>query len=410
MLKYFINKLITQNLSILESCSITPDDFNNATEIRQLYIHIPFCKQLCPYCSFHRMPFDENKVVDYFKTLRKEIRLYHKVGFKFTDVYIGGGTPTVIPSELHETLLLLKSLFPVSNISVETNPTDLRDEIITILRNNNISRLSVGVQTFDDELLKNMKRYYTYGNSEEIRRRLLSVQGVFKTLNVDMIFNLPGQTIDSLKHDIETIIDIGVDQVSFYPLMASPAVKVKIRDVMGKSDHVFLKNFYYFIIQTIENHYKANSVWCFSKKPGMIDEYVIEHDNYIGIGSGAFSYIDGTFYTTTFSVDQYIDCIEHGYTGITYRKNLNLKQRIGYDFLMKLFGTKLDCNYIANKYGNAFWITMFPEISALSLISAIKHDGKWLRLTKYGMYVWILLMVEFFNSVNTFREQMRNVS
>ena len=112
-----------------------------------LYVHIPFCEVLCPFCTFHRVEFQKEKASHYYRALRREIRSYHQLGFDFTEVYVGGGTPTVIPEELGETLSLIRSLFSVRGISVETNPDHLRPSVLTLLKDAGVNRLSVGVQS-----------------------------------------------------------------------------------------------------------------------------------------------------------------------------------------------------------------------------------------------------------------------
>ena len=171
----------------------------------QLYVHVPFCEVLCPFCSFHRVRYNPAKTGRYFEALRREIRLYHEKGFRFSDVYVGGGTPTVNADELLATLELVRSLSPVRAVSIETNPNHLDPDDLRRYRDAGVTRLSVGVQSFDDGLLAGMDRLEKYGSSAVIRSRLAAVQGIFPTLNVDMIFNLPGQTLAMLEHDLDVL-------------------------------------------------------------------------------------------------------------------------------------------------------------------------------------------------------------
>ncbi|HBI48109.1 MAG TPA: coproporphyrinogen III oxidase, partial [Smithella sp.] len=139
---------------------------------RLLYLHIPFCEALCPYCSFHRITFTEPLTRRYFQALRQEIKIYHEKGYKFKGIYVGGGTPTVLIDELAETFNLARELFPIKDISVETNPNHLTSRNIEVLQKCGIKRLSVGVQTFNDEMLKKIGRYEKYGSGEVIAERL----------------------------------------------------------------------------------------------------------------------------------------------------------------------------------------------------------------------------------------------
>ncbi len=147
-----------------------------------LYLHIPFCESLCPFCSFHRVQHQHVQARRYFQALREEVRLYHRAGFRFANAYFGGGTPTTEPEELFETVELVRKLFGTREISVETNPVDLRPEILGPLRAAGVTRMSVGVQSFDDRLLRDMERYEKYGGGREARKHLTRAAGIFPTL------------------------------------------------------------------------------------------------------------------------------------------------------------------------------------------------------------------------------------
>jgi len=373
----------------------------------QLYVHIPFCEVLCPFCSFHRVKYNESKTHRYFEALRREIRLYHDRGFRFGDVYVGGGTPTVDPGELLETLDLVHSLSPVHAVSIETNPNHLDRATLQRYRDAGVTRLSVGVQSFDDGLLRAMDRYEKYGSGAQIRERLAAAHGVFPTLNVDMIFSLPGQSLAMLDADLDALLGLGVDQVSFYPLMTAPTARLKMERSMGRSDPRLRHPMYERVLDRLAGRYHPNSAWCFSRDHGMFDEYIIDQDDYVGVGSGAFSYVGGTMYSTTFSLNHYCRRVEGGQSGITQRHVLGLKERMRYDFLVRLFGGELRRDYVEKRYGRSFVLRMAPELLAMRLVGATKHEQDAIRLTRRGMYCWVLMMAEFFNAVNDVREQMR---
>ncbi len=366
-----------------------------------LYAHIPFCESLCPFCPFHRRRFDPPLARQYFHALNREIRRYHDLGYAFTEAYVGGGTPTVLPEELCTTLQLIRALFPVKRISCETNPSHLREEVLAPLRHAGVNRLSVGVQSLDDELLKAMGRFEPYGSGAEIVERLHATQGRFDTLNVDMIFNLPHQTRASLAHDIHTLTRVvGVDQISFYPLMSSGAAREPAR-APGEAQ------LYETILASVGEEYRLVSAWCVSRRQESIDEYIVEHDEYVGTGSGAFSHLDGVMYSTTFSVPEYIERVTAGRTALVARKCLTHRERMQYDLLMRLFGLALPKRLMQQKYGPRYARQLWKELLALRLLGAIEDDGQHYRLTRRGLYYGVVIMREFFNSVNHFRAQMR---
>ena len=156
-----------------------------------------------------------------------------------------------------------------------------------------------------------------------------------------MIFNLPGQTLAMLDHDIDTLLGLDVDQVSFYPLMTAPTARHKMQKTHGAGRRVAA-------LPDVRTHprpaaaeYRPSSAWCFSRGEGMFDEYIIDEDDYVGVGSGAFSYVGGSMYSTTFSLNHYCRRVEGGQSGITQRRTLRLKERMRYDFLVRLFGGAL---------------------------------------------------------------------
>lgn len=373
----------------------------------QLYVHVPFCEVLCPFCSFHRVRYNASKTQRYFDALRREIALYHDAGFRFSDVYVGGGTPTVDPDQLIETLDFVRARSPVRAISVETNPNHLQPELLHRLRDAGVTRLSVGVQSFDDGLLAGMERLEKYGRADLIRERLAAAQGVLPTLNVDMIFNLPGQTLAMLDHDLDVLQALDVDQASFYPLITASHARSAMSKSMGLSDARLRHPMYERILDRMLPGYRAASAWCFSRNEGMFDEYIIDQDDYVGVGSGAFSYVGGTMYSTTFSLRHYCTRLETGLSGITQSRGLSRKERMRYDFLVRLFGGELDRGYIERRWGRDFALRMAPELLAMRLLGATRHEADKIFLTRRGRYCWLLMMAEFFNGVNDVRERMR---
>jgi len=373
-----------------------------------LYVHIPFCEVLCPFCTFHRVEFKKEKAAHYFRALRREIRSYHQLGFDFKEVYVGGGTPTVIPEELGETLSLIRSLFSIGGISVETNPDHLRPSVMTTLKDAGVSRLSVGVQSFDDRLLKEMGRYAKYGSGAQIIERLQETQGVFDTLNADLLFNLPHQSQESLINDIETVMeDLQLDQVSCYPLMPAKSTARKMSTQMGNVTFTRERQYYELILERLSRNYQASSAWCFSRDAGMIDEYIINYDQYIGVGSGSFGYLDGTMYANSFSISQYIDRVNKGLPGITKSRAFSRKEQLRYYLMTKLFGLSLDKRNAEKLFGPGFLDELQWELRALHLLGAIKDKGDMLVLTHRGMYYWVMMMREFLMGVNNLRDEMR---
>ncbi|MGE5160191.1 MAG: coproporphyrinogen III oxidase family protein [Betaproteobacteria bacterium] len=373
-----------------------------------LYVHVPFCEVLCPYCSFHRVHFEERRARRYFAALRREIRRYRSEGYVFSGVYVGGGTPTVLPGELADTLGLIRELNPgLSDVSVETNPKDLRDEVLTMLQGAGVDRLSVGVQTFDDGLLRQMMRLEKYGCRAEILERLAAAAGRFRTLNVDMIWNLPQQTAAMLEADLDTLLVSPANQASLYPLMTSPTAARRMTKTLGRRHRERMGEQYERILGRLGPSFAPTSAWCFSRGSKGIDEYIVGAANYVGLGSGAFSYVDGVLYATTFSLQAYVERIDHGLTGVTGERRMGVRERMRYDLLVRLFGLRMEKAWVRALYGERFERTLRPELLGLKLLGAIAEDERGWSLTPRGMFLWVRMMSAFFESVDEFREQMR---
>jgi coproporphyrinogen III oxidase-like Fe-S oxidoreductase len=372
-----------------------------------LYIHIPYCEELCPYCSFNRYPLDRDMARAYFRSLSEEILIYRKLGFEFTSVYVGGGTPTVLPEEMGTLLRDLRSWFRIREISLETNPNHLTDEILEVLQRGGVNRLSVGVQSFDDNLLKQMERYHKYGSGNDIRERLASIMGRFDTLNVDMIFNFPTQTMSMLERDLEIIQEMQADQVTFYPLMVSEITKKELAKRFGPISYEQERAFYEKIAETLDHEYVCGTAWCFSRKKSMIDEYIVDYDEYVGAGSGSFGYVNGSCIANTFSIPDYMHQVSTGNLPILAKKSFSAKEQIHYDFMMKLFGTSLNIKDIEEKFKGKFQKTLWKEIPLFKLLGALTNENGSLRLTGKGRYMWVIMMREFFTGVNNFRDMCR---
>jgi coproporphyrinogen III oxidase-like Fe-S oxidoreductase len=373
---------------------------------RLLYIHIPFCERLCPYCSFNRVTFMEDLCRRYFRALRKEILLYRNLGYDFGAIYVGGGTPTVLIDELEETIALARASFHIRELSVETNPNHLTEQRLAVLQRAGVSRLSVGVQSFDDGLLKKMDRYDKYGSAAEIVARLRQTLGRFGTLNADMIFNFPTQTSAMLEKDLDTLQAIGIDQVTWYPLMVSDSTRQTVMEALGRVDGGQEERFYHQITGRLVPPYRFSSAWCFSRMQVMIDEYIVDYDEYAGLGSGSIGYLNGTCYANTFDIDGYIAQLDRGKLPLAASRPFSVRDQLRYDFLMKLFGIRLNTAELRKKYEGGLSL-LLPDLLVFSLIGALCWQAPDIVLTRRGRYVWVVLMREFFTAVNNFRDFCR---
>lgn len=418
-----------------------------------LYAHVPFCQKLCPYCSFNRFPFTEKRAVPYFDALRREMRMLADLGYDFDSMYVGGGTPTIMIDELCETIDLARELFDIREVSSETNPNHLIPEYLDKLEGR-VQRLSVGVQSFDDGLLKQMDRYDKYGCADEIVERIKVAVPYFTSMNVDMIFNFPAQTEDMLIHDVERIVESGATQTTFYPLMASPSVERSLARTVGKVDYDREQRFYQIVDELLTGGdaplFTHSSCWTYNRfdydascgtqsdplhafprdtkvaqphagvssrttetveppsKQGMIDEYVVRYEEYPAIGSGGITYLGNSLYVNTFSLSEYQKAIDEGRMSIMGRTDFNIHDRMRYRFLMQLFGLRLDKLAFERDFGFTVENGLPAEMAFMKLAGGFATDTpEELTLTPKGRYLVVAMMRQFFIGVNNLRDQAR---
>ncbi len=375
-----------------------------------LYAHVPFCERLCTYCSFNRFLYKEDRARAYYQNLRAEMHLVAELGYDFASLYVGGGTPTILLDELARTIDLARELFPgIREVSAETSPNHLGPELVSTL-DGRVQRLSVGVQSFDDRLLRQMDRYGKYGTGEEVFERVASVAGSFPSFNVDMIFNFPSQTEEVLLQDIELVKSIGANQTTFYPLMASPLRRKELAQTVGSIDFEQEARYYNLIIDALAPDFVPASAWTFSKdRHVMIDEYIVDFPEYVGIGSGALSFLDDRIFGNTFSLREYSARIEAGRMAVTKAgKPYGRMAQMRYRFVTDLFGLRLDKRRFKSDFGVPATVALAAELAFMTAVGGIAtHTAEEITLNRKGRYLLLVMMRETLAASNDARDKAR---
>ena len=286
-----------------------------------------------------------------------------------------------------------------------------------------VQRLSVGVQSFDDDLLRQMDRYEKYGSGQEILERIQEASPYFTSMNADMIFNFPAQTEDTLIHDIEMVVASGASQTTFYPLMASPSVQRSLAATVGKVDYNRERRFYEIICDLLLGDlpggqpglFELGSAWTFNRRGtgaagegAMIDEYVVDYEEYPAIGSGGITYLGENLYVNTFSVREYNTAIEAGHMSMMGKTTFSLRDRMRYRFMMQLFGLRLDKRQFERDFGMSVERGLPVEMGFMRACGAFATDNAdELTLTPKGRYLVVVMMRQFFIGVNNLRDQAR---
>lgn len=371
-----------------------------------LYAHVPFCESLCPYCSFNRFVLNHGKAHAYFASLREEMRILAGLGYRFSSLYFGGGTPTILPEELVATIDLARDLFGVLEVSCETNPNHLNPEIVPLLKDR-VQRLSVGVQSFDDGLLKQMNRYEKFGSGTGILESIRYAAPFFKSLNVDMIFNFPSQTPEILRNDIQSAIASGAQQVTFYPLMTSPSVRQSMANSVGVLKPAREADYYAMISAGLAKDFMPLSAWTFARGgTSLIDEYIVDNEEYVAVGSGSFSYLDDTLYASTFSLNEYGQRVAAGQMAVTGAQPFSKRQQMRYRMMMDMFGLRFDRAAFSQRFGVPASRGLWLEMLFFRLLGAFEISNPSIP-SPVGRYLSLVIMREFFTGVNHLRDIAR---
>ena len=292
-----------------------------------IYIHIPFCSSICSYCDFCKILKNEKYIDEYLDTLEKEIKSNYK-GEKIHTLYIGGGTPSSL------SLMQLKKLFNIlkrfnldknCEITFETNSEDLTKEKIAFLKKH-INRLSIGIQTFDENIIKKLNRKL---NIENLK---LACQ-TFDNVNIDLMYGLKDQTLKDLKTDLNEIIKLNPKHISTYCLILEPHTKLYIDNYKPLDDDKE-REMYDFITKTLkENDYVRYELSNFSKE-GYESKHNLTYwnnEHYYGFGLGASGYVDNVRYENTKSLNEYL---KGNY--ILEKNELSLEETIQNEFILGL--------------------------------------------------------------------------
>ena len=277
-------------------------------EINSLYIHIPFCEHLCDYCDFTKLQYFRIFAEPYINKLIDELNSYN-INKSLKTIYIGGGTPTALEDDLFEKLLVEVSKY-TSNIeeyTVECNPESLSETKLALMKKYGVNRLSIGVESTNDEILKSINRPHTFKDVQLAVSKAKSFG--FDNLNVDLILGLPNVTKSLLKKDLENILTLGVQHISCYSLTVHPNTVFGINGIDEPVED-FARDMYDMVNEILESngfeHYEISN-WSLIGKNSKHNLTYWKDEQYYGIGLGASGYISDVRYTNTKSINAYLE-------------------------------------------------------------------------------------------------------
>lgn len=312
-----------------------------------LYIHIPFCAKKCFYCDFNSYEItrkDEKSI--YIKNLIKEMEFY-KEDFKerkFSSIFLGGGTPSILNED--EINIIFENIYKNYNISenaeitIECNPGTLTKEKLITMKKVGINRLSIGLQTTDNNLLKSIGRIHNYEQFEKNYNDALDVG--FKNINIDIMYSLPNQSFDEFKESLDKVIKLNPTHISCYSLILEEGTRfydMYYNNEFELNDDELDINIYNYTINKLkENGYNQYEISNYSKK-GYECKHNITYwkcENYLGLGAGASGYINDYRYSNKENLDEYNKDIENNKKPISEVNNLTKKDEIEEAIIMML--------------------------------------------------------------------------
>ena len=357
------------------------------------YVHIPFCTQICYYCDFSKV-FIKNQPVDsYLEHLLEEFRSYDIQ--KLRTLYIGGGTPTALSASQLEVLLdgLTKNLdlSVLEELTIEANPGDLDADKIAVLKQSPVNRVSLGVQTFDNKMLKKIGRSHLEKDIYENIDRL-KLAG-FDNISIDLIYALPGQTMDQVKENVAKAISLDIPHMSLYSLILENHTVFMNRMRRGKlplpKEELEAEMFEYIIAELEQAGFEHYEISNFSKLGFESHHNLMYWDNaeYYGIGAGASGYVDGVRYKNHGPIRHYLSAVEAGDARIT-EEHLSQREQMEEEMFLGLRKKSgVSVARFEEKFGRSFEGLYGEIIRDLVQQGLMQIDGDRVRMTKRGLFL-----------------------
>ena len=358
-------------------------------DFMSIYIHIPFCNDICSYCDFCKVFYNKKLVSDYLSALKREIDIYYR-GEVIDTLYIGGGTPSCLDIDGLRVLFEILGKFNLScdcEFTFECNIESIDYDKLKFLFDNGVNRLSIGVQSFNSKFLKFLNR--NHSSNMVVSKVEMAKKIGFTNISIDLIYAIPFETLDDLDYDISMFLGLGINHISCYSLILEEHTKLSILGVSSISEDLD-RSMYDLICDRLcsngFNHYEISN---FSRSGFESRHNFVywNNCNYYGFGCGASGYIDNIRYDNTRSLTKYIKG--------DYRLNEDILDRntiIENEFILglrKINGINIyDFNH---KYGNIFNDVVNRLIKEGKLI----NDGVNIYINPVYIYVSNSILVDF---------------
>jgi coproporphyrinogen III oxidase-like Fe-S oxidoreductase len=366
-----------------------------------LYLHIPFCRQICPYCPYNKVIYQEVLAEQYVNAVLREISIYAEImeNKPVTSFYIGGGTPTtMLHAGLEEIIEHVYHSFNMQcEIHMESHPNDLTEGNLDRIQQMKVKHLSIGVEALQDQHLQTLHRPYTVQQVKEAVHR--AVDRNFTCVNADFIFALPGQTYEEIRGAGRELVELGLDQIAAYPLFQFPYT---LWDEMAKKQKfkragLLKRRKMLSILERIfyEADYRRTSVWAFTKV-GVPKYCSVTVPLYIGLGASGGSYLSDVLYFNTFNVQAYIHALKRGRLPIALSLKLSRIMQMAGWFYWRIYETEFLRNDFYNRFGEEFDRVYGIYMKLFAMLGMLKQNNERIVLSDRGSY-WLHVLQDLFS-------------
>ena len=370
-----------------------------------LYIHIPYCDHKCIYCDFYSIINYKNKP-EYLNALKREIKYYAETSedkFIVETIFFGGGTPSLMEvSYIEEILNGISNSFAVSEdveITLETNPGSVNREKLSMFRQIGINRISIGVQSFDDNDLRFLTRIHT-GN--EAIKTVNDAENIgFRNISIDLIFNLPNQTKEKWRLNLEKAVTLPVQHISAYSLILEKGTILNKMVLDGKieiGDESFDADLYRFTQDfLIGKGFRQYEVSNFAL-PGFECKHNQQYWNYgdyIGIGTAAHSFVNNKRWWNYKSLTFYLKSVNEKGNSIAGSEILTKVETLEEFVMLALRGGGISIKRLESEFSSEWLKLNNPKIIKFKKLGLLEITPKNIKLTKQGYALCDEILTEF---------------
>ncbi|MCG0274769.1 MAG: radical SAM family heme chaperone HemW [Thermosediminibacteraceae bacterium] len=358
-----------------------------------LYVHIPFCVKKCAYCDFNSYTEIEYMPL-YLDSLKREISFYSGLERSVTSIYIGGGTPTILSEKdlasVIETIYRAFNISPSAEFTVEANPETISKGKLTVLKDAGVNRLSLGLQTFKDELLKKLGRIHS--SRSFLEKFFMAREEGFANINVDLIFGLPEQKVDDFKDSLKKLLDLEPEHISCYSLTVEEGTRfyeLQQKGLLNLPSEDEERMMYHLAREILgEGGYLHYEISNFAK-PGRECRHNLVYwtcGEYLGLGAGAHSFMNGIRFNNVYGIKDYIERINSKGVAVEEREKLSKEEQQAEFMILGLRLIKgVSKAEFYKRFGKELDLVYCKELKRLKEKELIVDDGEYVRLTVKGL-------------------------